>query len=205
MDGTTIAARAVVLTTGTFLAGASTSASRATRAGASATAVERLAARLRELRFAVGRLKTGTPPRLDGRTLDYAAAAAAGRRAAAVFSFLGRREDHPAQVHCHITATNERTHEIIRARPTARRCSPASSRASARATARRSRTRSCGSPTKTAHQIFLEPEGSTRTKSTNGISTSLPPTCRYEFVRTIPRPRAGEIMRPGYAVEYDYF
>ena len=117
MDGATITSRAIVLTVGTFLGGrihVGLESSEGGRIGDKPS--NALAARLRELPFAVGRLKTGTPPRLDGRTLDYAAMRPQpGDEPRPVFSFLGRREDHPAQVHCHITATNARTHEIIRA------------------------------------------------------------------------------------------
>ena len=117
MDGTGIAARAIVLTVGTFLGGRIHIGLESREGGRIGDAPSnRLAARLRELPFAVGRLKTGTPPRLDGRTLDYdAMRPQPGDEPRPVFSFMGHREDHPAQLHCHITATNARTHEIIRA------------------------------------------------------------------------------------------
>ncbi len=176
-DGTTIAARAVVLTVGTFLGGrihVGLESSEGGRVGDPPS--NRLAARLREMPFAVGRLKTGTPPRLDGRTLDYGAMRPQpGDEPRPVFSFLGRREDHPAQVACHITATNARTHEIIRG-------------ASARSPMFTGRIEGVGPrycpsvedkvarfAAKGSHQVFVEPEGlDTHLVYPNGISTSLP-------------------------------
>ena len=155
----------------------------------------------------VGRLKTGTPPRIDGRSIDYA-----GLREQhsddprPVFSYLGTRASHPRQLPCHITATNERTHAIIRG-----------------ATARSPMftgliegvgPRYCPSvedkvvrfADKTSHQIFIEPEGlNTHEIYPNGISTSLPFDVQYEFVRTIKGFERAHITRPGYAIEYDFF
>jgi tRNA uridine 5-carboxymethylaminomethyl modification enzyme len=208
MDGTRIAGSAVVLTVGTFLGGRIHVGLESSAGGRIGDAPSnRLAARLRELPFAVGRLKTGTPPRLDGRTLDYAAMRAQpGDEPRPVFSFLGRREEHPRQVHCHITATNARTHEIIRG---ATDRSPMFT-----GLIEGIGPRYCPSvedkvvrfATKTSHQIFVEPEGlDTPIVYPNGISTSLPAEVQLEFVRTIAGFERAEMTRPGYAIEYDYF
>ena len=208
MDETRIAARAVVLTVGTFLGGRIHIGLESREGGRIGDAPSnRLASRLRELPFAVGRLKTGTPPRLDGRTLDYGAMRPQpGDEPRPVFSFMGRREDHPAQLHCHITATNARTHEIIRAATdrspmfTGRiegvgpRYCPSVEDKVVRFAARAS------------HQIFVEPEGlDTHVVYPNGISTSLPADVQLDFVRTIAGFERAEMTRPGYAIEYDYF
>ena len=208
MDGATITSRAVVLTVGTFLGGrihVGLESSEGGRIGDKPS--NALAARLRELPFAVGRLKTGTPPRLDGRTLDYAAMRPQpGDEPRPVFSFLGRREDHPAQVHCHITATNARTHEIIRG---ATDRSPMFT-----GLIEGIGPRYCPSvedkvvrfAAKASHQIFVEPEGlDTHVVYPNGISTSLPADVQLEFVRSIAGFERAEMTRPGYAIEYDYF
>jgi tRNA uridine 5-carboxymethylaminomethyl modification enzyme len=208
MDGTTIASHATVLTVGTFLGGRIHIGSESAEGGRIGDApANALAARLRELPFAVGRLKTGTPPRLDGRTLDYAAMRPQpGDEPRPVFSFLGRREDHPAQVQCHITGTNPRTHEIIRG---ATDRSPMFT-----GLIEGVGPRYCPSvedkvvrfAAKTSHQIFVEPEGlDTRTVYPNGISTSLPAEVQLEFVRSIAGFEGAEMTRPGYAIEYDYF
>jgi tRNA uridine 5-carboxymethylaminomethyl modification enzyme len=208
MDGTRIAARAVVLTVGTFLGGRIHVGLDSAEGGRIGDAPSNaLAARLRELPFAVGRLKTGTPPRLDGRTLDYAAMRPQpGDEPRPVFSFLGRREDHPAQLQCHITATNPRTHEIIRGATdrspmftgliegVGPRYCPSVEDKVVRFAAR------------TSHQIFVEPEGlDTHVVYPNGISTSLPADVQLEFVRSIAGFGRAEMTRPGYAIEYDYF
>ncbi|MGH8249718.1 MAG: tRNA uridine-5-carboxymethylaminomethyl(34) synthesis enzyme MnmG [Steroidobacteraceae bacterium] len=206
--GDAIRARAVVLTVGTFLGGrihVGLESAEGGRIGDPAS--NRLSARLRELPFAVGRLKTGTPPRLDGRTLDYAAMRPQpGDEPRPVFSFLGRREDHPRQVECHITATNERTHAIIRA---ATDRSPMFT-----GLIEGIGPRYCPSvedkvvrfAAKAAHQIFVEPEGlDTHIVYPNGISTSLPADVQQDFVRTIRGLERAELTRPGYAIEYDYF
>jgi len=207
-DGTRIPARAVVLTVGTFLGGRihvgleSRAGGRAGDAPSNA-----LAARLRELPFTVGRLKTGTPPRLDGRTLDYTAMRPQpGDEPRPVFSYLGRHEDHPRQVQCHITATNARTHEIIRG---ATDRSPMFT-----GLIEGVGPRYCPSvedkivrfAAKSSHQVFVEPEGlDTPIVYPNGISTSLPADVQLDFVRTIAGFERAEMTRPGYAIEYDYF
>ncbi len=207
-DGSTIAARAVVLTVGTFLGGRIHVGLESTEGGRVGDKPSNaLAARLRELPFAVGRLKTGTPPRLDGRTLDYIAMRAQpGDEPRPVFSFLGRRGDHPQQVHCHITATNERTHAIIRG---ATDRSPMFT-----GLIEGVGPRYCPSvedkvvrfEAKNSHQIFVEPEGlDTHVVYPNGISTSLPADVQLAFVRTIAGFERAEMTRPGYAIEYDYF
>jgi len=167
----------------------------------------RLAERLRELPLRVGRLKTGTPPRVDGRSLDFSAMAAQpGDEPVPVFSFLGRASEHPQQVNCFITKTNERTHEIIRA---ATDRSPMFT-----GLIEGVGPRYCPSvedkivrfADKTSHQIFVEPEGlTTHEIYPNGISTSLPFDVQYEFVRTIRGFENAHLTRPGYAIEYDYF
>ena len=206
--GETIRARAVVLTVGTFLGGRIHVGLESSEGGRIGDAPSNLlAARLRELPFAVGRLKTGTPPRLDGRTLDYAAMRPQpGDEPRPVFSFLGRREDHPRQLECHITATNAATHEIIRG---ATDRSPMFT-----GLIEGVGPRYCPSvedkvvrfAAKASHQIFVEPEGlDTHIVYPNGISTSLPADVQLAFVRTIAGFQRAEMTRPGYAIEYDYF
>ncbi|HEX9707734.1 MAG TPA: tRNA uridine-5-carboxymethylaminomethyl(34) synthesis enzyme MnmG, partial [Steroidobacteraceae bacterium] len=207
-EGETISACAVVLTVGTFLGGRMHVGLESREGGrAGDPPSNRLAARLRELPFRVGRLKTGTPPRLDGRSLDYSVMRPQpGDEPRPVFSFLGRREEHPPQVHCHITATNERTHEIIRG---ATDRSPMFT-----GLIEGIGPRYCPSvedkvvrfAAKTSHQIFVEPEGlDTHIVYPNGISTSLPAEVQLEFVRSIQGFERAEMTRPGYAIEYDYF
>ena len=207
-DGREFHASAVVLTVGTFLGGRMHVGLESREGGRVGDAPSnRLAARLRELPFTVGRLKTGTPPRLDGRTLDYSVMQRQpGDEPRPVFSFLGRREDHPPQVHCHITATNERTHAIIRG---ATDRSPMFT-----GLIEGIGPRYCPSvedkvvrfAAKASHQIFVEPEGlDTHIVYPNGISTSLPADVQLAFVRTIGGFERAEITRPGYAIEYDYF
>ena len=201
-------ARAVVLTTGTFLGGRihiGLSNYQGGRAGDPPS--NALAARLRELPFRVGRLKTGTPPRIDGRTIDYSTLAAQpGDEPTPVFSFMGSRAEHPRQVSCHITYTNERTHEIIRAGLDRspmytgviegvgpRYCPSVEDKVMRFAD-------------KDRHQIFVEPEGlNTHEVYPNGISTSLPFDVQWELVRSIKGFESAVITRPGYAIEYDYF
>jgi tRNA uridine 5-carboxymethylaminomethyl modification enzyme len=206
--GETIRAQAVVLTVGTFLGGRIHIGLESREGGRIGDAPSNaLAARLRELPFAVGRLKTGTPPRLDGRTLDYSAMRPQpGDEPRPVFSFLGRREDHPRQLECHITATNAATHEIIRG---ATDRSPMFT-----GLIEGVGPRYCPSvedkvvrfATKVSHQIFVEPEGlDTHIVYPNGISTSLPEDVQLAFVRTIAGFERAEMTRPGYAIEYDYF
>ncbi|HSD74044.1 MAG TPA: tRNA uridine-5-carboxymethylaminomethyl(34) synthesis enzyme MnmG [Steroidobacteraceae bacterium] len=206
--GIVFEARAVVLTVGTFLAGrihVGLENFSGGRAGDPAS--NRLAARLRELPFRVGRLKTGTPPRIDGRSIDYGVMAEQhSDDPRPVFSYLGSRSEHPRQLPCHITATNERTHDIIR-------------RASDRSPMFTGRIEGIGPrycpsvedkvfrfASRTSHQIFVEPEGlTTHEVYPNGISTSLPFDAQYEFVRTICGFENAHITRPGYAIEYDFF
>jgi len=207
-SGILFAAPAVVLTTGTFLGGrihVGLENFAGGRAGDPPSL--RLATRLRELMPRTGRLKTGTPPRIDGRTIDYARLVAQpGDEPRPVFSLLGRRAQHPRQVACHITATNERTHEIIRA---ATDRSPMFT-----GVIEGVGPRYCPSvedkvvrfAERTSHQIFLEPEGlTTHEVYPNGISTSLPFDVQQDFVHTIPGLEKAHLTRPGYAIEYDYF
>jgi len=201
-------ARAVVLTTGTFLAGlihVGLKHHPGGRAGDSPALT--LARRLRELKLPVGRLKTGTPPRIDGRSIDFSAMTEQpGDVPVPVFSFLGRRELHPRQLPCWITHTNARTHEIIRG---ALDRSPLYT-----GVIEGVGPRYCPSiedkvtrfAHKASHQIFLEPEGLTVNEFyPNGISTSLPYDAQEELVRSIRGLERAHITRPGYAIEYDYF
>jgi tRNA uridine 5-carboxymethylaminomethyl modification enzyme len=201
-------AHAVVLTVGTFLGGkihVGLTSYQGGRAGDPPS--NKLAEKLRALPFRVGRLKTGTPPRIDGRTIDYTdLLAQPGDEPTPVFSYLGRRSEHPRQVMCHITATNERTHDIIRAG-----CdrSPMFT-----GIIEGVGPRYCPSvedkihrfADKTSHQIFIEPEGlNTHEIYPNGISTSLPFDVQLALVRSIRGFENAHITRPGYAIEYDYF
>jgi tRNA uridine 5-carboxymethylaminomethyl modification enzyme len=208
VTGIAFGAPAVVLTVGTFLGGrihVGLDQYPGGRAGDPAS--NRLASRLRELPLRVGRLKTGTPPRLDGRSLDFAAMTRqSSDQPAPVFSFLGRSEEHPKQIDCFITHTNERTHDIIR-------------RAADRSplftgVIEGVGPRYCPSvedkvfrfADKTSHQIFVEPEGlDTHEIYPNGISTSLPFDVQYELVRSIAGFEQAHLTRPGYAIEYDFF
>jgi len=198
----------VVLTVGTFLGGRihiGESNHSGGRAGDPAS--NRLADRLRELPFRVGRLKTGTPPRIDGRTVNFSTMQVQhGDEPVPVFSFLGRRSEHPAQVPCHITATTEATHEIIRG---ALDRSPLYTGAIDGVG-----PRYCPSiedkvirfAERQSHQIFVEPEGLNSTELyPNGISTSLPYDVQQAFLATIPGFESARICRPGYAIEYDFF
>ena len=206
--GLQFSARAVVLTTGTFLGGrihVGLENHPGGRAGDSPSLP--LAARLRELMPRTGRLKTGTPPRLDGRSIDWSQCAEQpGDTPVPVFSFLGHAAHHPRQVSCFITNTNERTHDIIRSGfdrspiftgviegTGPRYCPSVEDKVNRFAD-------------KLSHQIFLEPEGlSTREIYPNGISTSLPYDVQEQFVRSIQGLENARITRPGYAIEYDYF
>jgi tRNA uridine 5-carboxymethylaminomethyl modification enzyme len=208
VTGITFEAHAVVLTVGTFLAGRIHVGLDQYSGGRSGDpASDRLAARLRELPLRVGRLKTGTPPRLDGRSIDFSVMTPqTGDEPSPVFSFLGRISEHPRQVDCFITKTNERTHEIIRA---------ASDRSPMyTGVIEGTGPRYCPSvedkvvrfADKNSHQIFVEPEGlETYEVYPNGISTSLPFDVQQEFVRTIAGFENAHLTRPGYAIEYDYF
>jgi tRNA uridine 5-carboxymethylaminomethyl modification enzyme len=208
VTGIEFAAPAVVLTVGTFLAGrihVGLDNYQGGRAGDPPSM--RLAARLRELAPRIGRLKTGTPPRIDGRSIDYRGLAPqSSDEPLPVFSFLGRISDHPQQVDCHITHTNERTHEIIRA---AFDRSPMYS-----GVISGQGPRYCPSiedkvkrfADKGSHQIFIEPEGlDTHEVYPNGISTSLPFDVQYQLVRSIAGFEQAHLTRPGYAIEYDFF
>jgi tRNA uridine 5-carboxymethylaminomethyl modification enzyme len=198
----------VVLTAGTFLSGLiHIGLERHTAGRAGDPASVALAARLRELRLPVGRLKTGTPPRLDARSIDFSVMQEQpGDCPEPVFSFLGSRDLHPEQKPCWITHTNERTHEVIRQGLDR---SPLFTGA-----IRGTGPRYCPSiedkihrfAGKSSHQIFLEPEGLTTTEIyPNGISTSLPFDVQLELVRSIRGLENAHIVRPGYAIEYDYF
>ncbi|MBS7457132.1 tRNA uridine-5-carboxymethylaminomethyl(34) synthesis enzyme MnmG [Coralloluteibacterium stylophorae] len=206
--GLRFAAPAVVLTAGTFLAGrihVGQAQSAGGRAGDPPATV--LAERLRERSLGVGRLKTGTPPRIDGRTLDYAAMERQpGDDPRPVFSFLGSDADHPRQADCWITHTSERTHDIIRAGLDR---SPLFSGAIEGVG-----PRYCPSiedkvvrfADRTSHQIFVEPEGLDVAEIyPNGISTSLPFDVQLALVRSIRGFENAHITRPGYAIEYDFF
>ena len=206
--GVGFGARAVVLTAGTFLSGLIHVGLQNYQAGrAGDPPAVSLAHRLRELKLGAGRLKTGTPPRIDGRSIDFSLMAEQwGDEPTPVFSFLGTREQHPAQVPCWITQTNERTHEIIRGgldrspmftgviEGVGPRYCPSIEDKIHRFAA------------KSSHQIFLEPEGLTVNEFyPNGISTSLPFDVQYALVRSIRGLENAYITRPGYAIEYDYF
>ena len=198
----------VVLTTGTFLGGRIHIGQKNQAGGRAGDApANALADRLRELPLSVGRLKTGTPPRLDGRTLNFdRLERQPGDEPRPVFSRLGSLGDHPAQVPCYITRTQEATHEIIRS---GLEFSPMHSGA-----IEGSGPRYCPSiedkvvrfADKSSHQIFLEPEGLDSTEwYPNGISTSLPFEHQLAFVHSIPGLESAHITRPGYAIEYDFF
>ena len=201
-------AKSVVLTAGTFLGGRihiGLQNYTGGRAGDAASIA--LAERLRELPFKVARLKTGTPPRIDGRTIDFSQLEQQhGDRPVPVFSFMGKVSDHPQQVPCYITRTNEQTHDIIRGgldrspmyageiEGVGPRYCPSIEDKVVRFAER------------TSHQIFIEPEGlNTNEYYPNGISTSLPFDVQYQFVRSMQGFEQAEIVRPGYAIEYDFF
>ena len=206
--GLRFTAKAVVLTTGTFLAGlvhVGQSNYQAGRAGDPPSIS--LAHRLRELNLPVGRLKTGTPPRIDGRTINYSVLQEqAGDNPVPVFSFMGNADQHPTQLPCWITETSERTHDIIR---NGLDRSPLFT-----GVIEGIGPRYCPSiedkitrfADKQSHQIFLEPEGlTTHEVYPNGISTSLPFDIQVDLVRSIKGMEQAHILRPGYAIEYDYF
>jgi len=198
----------VVLTTGTFLGGKihiGMENHSGGRAGDPPSIA--LADRLRELPFNVGRLKTGTPPRIDARSVDFSVMQAqAGDTPIPVMSYMGKVEDHPEQINCYITATNERCHDIIR---TGLDRSPMYT-----GVIEGLGPRYCPSiedkvmrfADKTSHQIFVEPEGLQTTELyPNGISTSLPFDIQIQMVRQIKGFENAHITRPGYAIEYDFF
>ena len=201
-------ADAVVLTTGTFLSGLIHVGLQNHEAGrAGDPPAKRLGAALRERRLPAGRLKTGTPPRLDGRTIDFdRLAVQPGDDPEPVFSFMGSRAMDPAQRPCWITHTTGRTHEIIRGaldrsplyagviQGVGPRYCPSIEDKVVRFAARES------------HQVFLEPEGlATNEIYPNGVSTSLPFDVQIAMVRSLPGCERAHILRPGYAIEYDYF
>ena len=198
----------VILTVGTFLGGRIHIGESSYQGGRAGDAPSNaLARRLRELPLRVDRLKTGTPPRLDGNTIDYTRLEQQpGDDPVPVFSFLGRADQHPNQVNCHITHTNEKTHDIIRAgldrspmyngniESVGPRYCPSVEDKVVRFADRQS------------HQIFIEPEGlHTNEVYPNGISTSLPFDVQYDLVRSIKGFENVHITRPGYAIEYDFF
>jgi len=198
----------VVLTVGTFLSGRihiGESSYEGGRAGD--PPANALSQRLRELPFRVSRLKTGTPPRIDGRTIDYSVMETQhGDEPVPVFSFLGKADRHPRQIPCYITHTNSSTHELIR---NGLDRSPMYS-----GEIEGVGPRYCPSiedkvvrfADKNSHQIFVEPEGLTTNEIyPNGISTSLPFDVQHELVRSIRGFEKAHITRPGYAIEYDYF
>jgi tRNA uridine 5-carboxymethylaminomethyl modification enzyme len=206
--GLSFAARSVVLTTGTFLAGLIHVGEQNYQAGrAGDPAALALAARLRELKLPVGRLKTGTPPRLDARSIDFSQLEPQpGDCPEPVFSFVGDREMHPRQLPCWITHTNSHSHDIIRAGLDR---SPLYS-----GKIEGVGPRYCPSiedkvvrfAHKDQHQVFLEPEGLETTEIyPNGISTSLPFDVQLAVVRSIRGLEHAHMVRPGYAIEYDYF
>ncbi len=200
--------RAVVLTVGTFLGGKIHVGDAQYQGGRAGDAPSNtLSARLREFPFRVDRLKTGTPPRIDGNTIDYSKLEQQpGDQPIPVFSFTGNEDDHPNQVACHITHTNIKTHDLIRQsldrspmyngqiNSTGPRYCPSIEDKVVRFS------------DKTSHQIFIEPEGlNTNEVYPNGISTSLPFDVQYDLVRSIRGFEQAHITRPGYAIEYDFF
>jgi tRNA uridine 5-carboxymethylaminomethyl modification enzyme len=201
-------AQTVVLTVGTFLAGLiHIGAAQYSGGRAGEPPAQRLAARLRELKLGVGRLKTGTPPRIDGRSIDFSILEAQpGDDPRPVFSFMGERTMHPRQVPCHITHTNAATHALIRA-------------ALARSPLYNGQINGVGPrycpsiedkvvrfAERDTHQIFVEPEGlEAREYYPNGISTSLPFDVQLAMVQSMRGFEQARITRPGYAIEYDYF
>ncbi|MFN0161629.1 MAG: tRNA uridine-5-carboxymethylaminomethyl(34) synthesis enzyme MnmG [Burkholderiales bacterium] len=207
-SGIVFRAPTVVLTTGTFLSGlihVGLANHEAGRAGD--PPAKRLGARLKELKLPQGRLKTGTPPRLDGKTINFSVLTEQpGDTPAPVFSYLGRRDMHPRQLPCWITHTTSETHDIIRAGLDR---SPMFT-----GVIEGVGPRYCPSiedkihrfADKTSHQIFLEPEGlDTHEIYPNGISTSLPFDVQLRLVRTMKGLERAHVLRPGYAIEYDYY
>lgn len=206
--GLDFSAKTVVLTTGTFLGGVihiGMQNQSGGRAGDPPSIA--LADRLRELPFRVDRLKTGTPPRIDAKSIDFEGLEAQpGDFPTPVFSFIGSRQDHPKQIDCWITHTNHQTHDVIRSGLDR---SPMYS-----GNIEGIGPRYCPSiedkimrfADKSSHQIFIEPEGlNTHEVYPNGISTSLPFDVQLEFVRSIKGFENAFITRPGYAIEYDFF
>jgi len=206
--GLRFASKSVVLTAGTFLGGLVHVGLQNYSAGrAGDPPAISLAARLREIGLPAGRLKTGTPPRIDGRTIDYSVMTVQpGDAPVPVFSFMGNVSQHPAQLPCWITHTNERTHDIIR--------SGLDRSPMYTGVIEGVGPRYCPSvedkihrfADKDSHQIFLEPEGLTTNEVyPNGISTSLPFDIQLALVRSVRGLENAHILRPGYAIEYDYY
>ncbi|MFO1343010.1 MAG: tRNA uridine-5-carboxymethylaminomethyl(34) synthesis enzyme MnmG [Burkholderiales bacterium] len=206
--GLTFESETVVLTAGTFLSGLIHIGLQNYTAGrAGDPAATTLGARLKEMKLPQGRLKTGTPPRIDGKTIDYSRVGVQpGDNPAPVFSFVGNRAMHPRQVPCWITHTNERTHDIIR--------SGLDRSPMFTGVIEGVGPRYCPSiedkihrfADKTSHQIFLEPEGlTTREIYPAGVSTSLPFDIQLALIRSMVGLENAHILRPGYAIEYDYF
>lgn len=206
--GLSFKAKTVVMTTGTFLGGTLHVGDKTSIGGrAGDQAATTLAKKLRERPFRIARLKTGTPPRIDGRTLDYSKMQVQpGDTPTPVFSFMSRREEHPQQVPCHITITTEKTKEIIE--KNIHRSAMYSGHIEGVG------PRYCPSiedkivrfSDKATHQIFVEPEGLDVFEIyPNGISTSLPFDVQLDFVRSIVGFEQAHITRPGYAIEYDFF
>jgi tRNA uridine 5-carboxymethylaminomethyl modification enzyme len=207
-NGLEFRADTVVLTTGTFLGGRIHIGEQQSEGGrAGDPPANALAARLRELPFSVARLKTGTPPRIDGKSVDFSVMREQpGDTPRPVFSYVGSEGDHPRQVCCWITQTTERTHKLIRA---ALHRSPMYSGAIEGVG-----PRYCPSiedkvvrfADRSSHQIFVEPEGlDTSELYPNGISTSLPFDVQLDLVHSIPGFERAHLTRPGYAIEYDFF
>lgn len=201
-------AKTVVLTTGTFLGGVIHIGLENYQGGrAGDPPSNALSKRLRSLPFQVDRLKTGTPARLDARTIDFSKLEAQpGDTPTPVFSFLGKRSDHPQQINCYITYTNQKTHDIIQSGLDR---SPMYS-----GVIEGVGPRYCPSiedkimrfADKNSHQIFVEPEGLTTNEVyPNGISTSLPYDVQHQFIQSIEGFENARIVRPGYAIEYDFF
>jgi len=206
--GLRFSSKSVVLTAGTFLGGLVHVGLKNYSAGRAGDPPSiSLAARLREIGLPAGRLKTGTPPRIDGRTIDYSVMTVQpGDDPVPVFSFLGNAAQHPAQLPCWITHTNERTHDIIR--------SGLDRSPMYTGVIEGVGPRYCPSvedkihrfADKESHQIFLEPEGLTTNEIyPNGISTSLPFDIQLALVRSVKGLENAHILRPGYAIEYDYY
>lgn len=207
-SGLVFHAPCVVLTAGTFLAGKIHIGMTHHPGGRAGDAPAlRLAERMRELPIAVDRLKTGTPPRIDGRSIDYAGLEEqAGDNPAPVFSFMGTREEHPRQVSCWITHTSARTHEIIRAGLSQSPLYTGQIEGVGPRYCPSIEDKVVRFSDKESHQIFIEPEGLDSYEIyPNGISTSLPFDVQLDLVRSIRGFENAHITRPGYAIEYDYF